>query len=292
MRQYLMGELSEQERNDLEEKYFNDNELFGELLDAEDQIIDDYHRGKLSLSERERVEQHFLALPERRREVKLAILFAQYLAERRASGPPAPNPAPGARSLINLPLFGPLFAWLRAPRSIPGWTLVAAALTLTLGGVWVVMNTSRSQIQPAPGPAKQGEQANRARIEAELAILQTRPVPAKGAISFTLARGASRGQEEIKKITPGPETTVIEFTLDAGAENYASYQASLQKAYNESDGILIKQLEVKTTAAGKSVMVRLPATMLDTDDYQIKLEGISPQGAAYIIGKYLFQVRR
>ena len=32
-----------------------------------------------------------------------------------------------------------------------------------------------------------------------------------------LSRGASRGSREIKKIRPGPKTTLIEFALDAGA---------------------------------------------------------------------------
>src|SRR5262249_959681 len=129
-------------------------------------------------------------------------------------------------------------------------------------------------------------------LEVDLESLQTRPVPAEGALSYALTSGVSRGLEEVKKIRPGPETTLIVLTLDAGAENYAGYQASLQKAYDDSAGILIKGLEVKTTAAGKSVMVILPAEMLETDDYQIKLEGAGAQGDLHTIGKYLFQVRR
>ena len=55
MRRYLTGELSERERDELEEKYFNDDELFGELLESEERIIDDYRRGQLAPSERERL---------------------------------------------------------------------------------------------------------------------------------------------------------------------------------------------------------------------------------------------
>src|SRR5215813_6885009 len=114
MRRYLMGELSEQERDDLEEMYFNNDELFGELLDAEDQIVDDYRLSQLSPREREQFERRFLIQPERRREIKLAVLFAQYLGDRRASDMSAQNAEPDPRGRS-----GPLFAWLRGPRPIP-----------------------------------------------------------------------------------------------------------------------------------------------------------------------------
>jgi hypothetical protein len=291
MRRYLTGEVSERERDELEEKYFNDDELFGELLESEERIIDDYRRGKLAPPERERFESRFLALPDRRREVELAILFDQYLAERQAPGSSTLKASSGARSLFDMPLF----AWLRAARSIPGWTLAAAAMMVVAIGLgWIAINTSKPQEQPSnitsdragPTPMK-----DRARIEEDLARLQTQPVPAKGVIPLALTRGASRGSGETNKIRPGPDTALIEFTLDAGAENYAGYQASLQKALDDSDGVLIKQLEAQTTTAGTNVMVRVPATMLETDDYRIKLEGISSQGDTHMIGEYYFQVR-
>src|SRR5262249_5821842 len=144
------------------------------------------------------------------------------------------------------------------------------------------------------GQAEQSEQAReeRIRIEEELANLQTSAVPANTLFPVTLSRGASRGSEEIKTVTPIAETTVIEFTLDAGAENYSGYQARLQKAYDESDRIPIKRLEEKTAVAEKIVTFRLPVARLETDDYQITLEEISPPGEAKIIGKYLFKARR
>jgi len=288
--QYLMGEMSEREREEFEEKYFNDDELFGELLDAEDQLIDDYRRGRLSPRERERFERRFLTLPDRRREVEFARLLAGSLAERRIAELPAPaaEPAPSRQRL---------FGWLLAPRSVPGWAMAAASLIVVIGVGWAVMNTSRLQGQLEQSQASQAEQLererkDRARVEEELASLQTRAIPASAVISLALTSGASRGLEEVKKITPGAGTTLIELALEASADNYSGYQVTLQRAADESVELLIyKQLEAKTTGAGKNVIVRLPAAMLDADDYQIKLEGLSPQGETKIIGNYRFKVR-
>lgn len=293
---YLMGEMSERESDEFEEKYFDDDVLFGELLDAEDRLIDDYRRGRLSSDERERFEQRFLTLPDRRREVEFARLLAESLAERHKADLPAPNaePAPQRRPLLSLPLF----SWLSASWPAPGWALALIALIMILGSTWAALKTSRLQDQLDQNQARQAQQLEQARnerasLEEDLARLKTSTSPAAAILSLTLSPGASRSSGETKKVTPGSRTQMIEFTLEAGAENYAGYQASLQPADDENAEILIyKRLEAQKTGAGKIVVIRTPAAMLEIGDYQIKLEGIRPQRDAYTIGKYLFQVRR
>jgi hypothetical protein len=294
LRQYLLGEMSEQEQDNLEEKYFGDDSFFGELLDVEDQLIEEYRRGRLSPRERERFERRFLTMPEMRRGVEFVSLLAESQAENRAANPPSPSlraeAAPQRKSFFSRP---------RARRSIPVWTAAAATLIAALAGGWLLMNLSgpRHETTSVPGtingrpgrsePARQ----DRVKIEEELAKLQTDHVPAQNLLSFTLTRGASRSLGEVKTVTPDVETTMIEFTLDAGAESYAGYQARLQKTIDESDVFLIKGLESQPSAAGKSVVVRLPVARLETDDYQITLEGVLTGNDITIIGKYLFKSR-
>jgi anti-sigma factor RsiW len=69
---YLLGELSEQEQEQLEIRYFSDDELFNKLLAIEDELIDLYARGDITVAERVRLERHFLASPDRRKRVQLA----------------------------------------------------------------------------------------------------------------------------------------------------------------------------------------------------------------------------
>lgn len=296
MTQYLLGELPERERDELEERYFSDDELFGELLDAQDQIANDYLRGRFSQPERERFERRFLTLPDRRREVEFANLFDQHLTERRADGLPTAisEPVPRRQSLFSLPLLG----WLGASRQTPGWVLAVAVMILIAGAAWSVIKISRLQVQLDQSQARHDrllEQARneRASLEEELARLKTSAESSETNLSLALSPGASRSSDEIKEVRPGSATQLIEFALAAGAETYAGYQAILQPADDESAEILVyNRPEVKTTRAGKSVIVKTPAAMLETGDYQIKLDGINSQGDAHIIGKYLFQVRR
>ena len=72
IRRYLLGELDDRTRAEVEQKLLSDGEVFEELLVAEDEIIDDYASGKLDPEERADFEAHFLATPERQQKLRFA----------------------------------------------------------------------------------------------------------------------------------------------------------------------------------------------------------------------------
>jgi hypothetical protein len=63
---YLLGELLEPERTQLEDEYLGHAETFKKLVTAEKQIIDAYLRGALSPSQLSHFERLFLPMPEGR----------------------------------------------------------------------------------------------------------------------------------------------------------------------------------------------------------------------------------
>ena len=71
-RQYLLGELSEQDGAKVEEEYFEDDETFEKLSAVEDELIDAYTLGQLSSAERQRFEQRLLLSSAQRERVKFA----------------------------------------------------------------------------------------------------------------------------------------------------------------------------------------------------------------------------
>src|SRR5688500_6089886 len=78
MTRYLLGELSEGEQAALEKAYFEDPDVFTELTAAEEGLVDDYARDRLSPDDRARFERVYLADPRRRERVQ----FAQALITR------------------------------------------------------------------------------------------------------------------------------------------------------------------------------------------------------------------
>jgi len=81
LRQYLLGELEEHERERLQERYFAEPELYTRLLEAENDLIDDYVGGDLTNDERRRFEQRFRS-PEQRQRVEFARKLRRAADER------------------------------------------------------------------------------------------------------------------------------------------------------------------------------------------------------------------
>ena len=75
---YLLGDLSEQERIEIEDRYLSNKEFFDELVVAEDELIDDCVRGKLSGKDRELFEQNFLTSTARRERVKSSRALMEF----------------------------------------------------------------------------------------------------------------------------------------------------------------------------------------------------------------------
>ena len=75
---YLLGDVSDKERLEIEDRYLSDEEFFDELLVAEDELIDDYVRGRLSRADRDSFESNFLCSPAREERVKSARALMQF----------------------------------------------------------------------------------------------------------------------------------------------------------------------------------------------------------------------
>src|SRR5882672_7850251 len=70
MKQYLLGELTESEQQELEEQLMTRSECFELLLIAEDELVDECLHGTLLAREEERFNDYFLRTPERRHKLR------------------------------------------------------------------------------------------------------------------------------------------------------------------------------------------------------------------------------
>jgi CHAT domain-containing protein/Tfp pilus assembly protein PilF len=78
IRIYLLGEVTEDERQKFEERLMIDDELVDQLVLIEDELIDDYVLGTLSERERELFDHNFLTTPDRKQKLILAERLRNY----------------------------------------------------------------------------------------------------------------------------------------------------------------------------------------------------------------------
>ncbi|MBI3653008.1 MAG: hypothetical protein HY231_18435 [Acidobacteria bacterium] len=83
---FLLGEVADEQKAQVEELFFNDDEFFDSMLAMEDELIDDYVQGALSQRERQLFATHFLNSAERRNRVEFAQALWQ-TAEQASATP-------------------------------------------------------------------------------------------------------------------------------------------------------------------------------------------------------------
>ena len=311
IRRYLLGELSEQEVENVEQLLMSDNEVYQELLTAEDDLIDDYVSGALSEEEQSRFKRRFLAVPELRQSVRSTSVLKKY-ALNTAPQIVAEEPAPGRPTL---------FIWLKKFFMQPAFAVSFAALLLAAIALnaWLFRQNSQLQSrvaqleaqQATPGVANLQEQLTAARLRNEelsaeltrqqqllaeesrklqLALGQKEPTPgpggSRGVLAVALTSGFVRDSGEWTKFSLQPDTREVSFRLDVAGNDYRSYQATLQTIEGNPKWSS-KDLKFKT---GNFIAFNVPSRILIPGDYRVVLNGVSASGTTAEISSYYFRV--
>ncbi len=97
LRRYLLGQLDDLTREEIETDLLAKDQVFEELLIAEDEVIDDYLSGDLSPSDRAAFQEHFLSTAERHDQLRFSRAFHKLLSRTKPVAAPqtvTPTPAP------------------------------------------------------------------------------------------------------------------------------------------------------------------------------------------------------
>lgn len=277
---YLLGQLSEDDQPQLEEEYFSDDDVFERLCTLEDELIDRYVRGELSGAQREGFEKRLLQSPEQRERIE----FARSLM-LRLPGPPATAPVHLFREKAR--------TW--RPTWLPHWpmrrwaVLMPAALGLlavVVLGTWLRRPRAPSETHVQQPTRSQTEQAARAPDEA---LPQAPKQPSEGQIAaLILTPGITRGGGSETRLVIPSNADVVELTASLEMVEYETYRAELrtvagQEIWNEKD------LHPRETAAGKGVILRVPAKLFANRDYILTLRGLAPSGRLQVAAEYSFR---
>jgi hypothetical protein len=80
IKQYLLGMLSEEDQERIEERLITNRDFFEQITIVEDELIDDFVGGSLLEIERERFINHFLSTPQQRQRLESARALQQYVS--------------------------------------------------------------------------------------------------------------------------------------------------------------------------------------------------------------------
>ena len=308
LKPFLLGELSPDEQQRLEQRLMIDTDAFEELQRVEDELIDDYLRSALSGRENERFENFFLLPPERRQKLTFAMELRRYIAEHETKKDQWSHWWESWTS-----------AW-RVQNPVPAWSLAVALLLIMVGGLWSVVqiSTLKKEIEQARVPelqrrlaqtqdrnaeltaALQHEQNQRGLLEQEVANLRTGEKPSRLSLlpgqtqpvlfAFLLTPSL-RDLGSSQKLSIPFGTNLVQLELKFATEDYPKYHAVLQRV--EGDEIWSQTWSRAEPAARLQLMrLVLQAKLLTPGDYILNLKGITASGEAENAGKYYFRVIR
>jgi hypothetical protein len=318
IRRYLLREMAdEEERQRVEKRLMTDDAFFERLKIAEDELVDEYLGNELLQSERERFELSFLTTPEGRQQVSFNTAFNRYVSKAAASRRPQPVPAPPHRGA-----FASMLAFFSGQGRFATAALVAACLLLIVSGVLGVrLWQLHGQVELMRASGQQGteelqqqlaeEQARSAQLAedlqrqkadnldlaqqiAELTERHEHPeLVVKGsqqerAFALVLSPGTLRsgGQIPELKLRPGVDSYIVILRLEE--DRFRSYSALLRTVFANAPLPLSVNLSATGPRSARSVIVRLPVSVLDKGDYRLLLYGEGPDKEQ--VGTYQFRV--
>lgn len=286
IRRLMLGDLSEEEQQRIEERFITDDGYRESVLMEENELIEDYLEGALPEHEMKKFRARFLSTPTQRRKVKIARALKKYAeVESAAHSPPAV-----AAHTEHTPWWRALFGALKL-RSPLVYLPVGAALALILvfGAIRLVDLRRANELR-----AREAER--RLQDERELQTLNDPANP--GSLqpgttlsSVVLSPVSVRGVGAAPRLDRADPRMIVELRLLRGRDEFRSYRATLQRVGDGADVPLpIPGLRFADTPDGKVVTVKIPARILTRGAYRLTLSGVNADGMAEVADEYAFEI--
>jgi len=313
---YLLGELPEEQQVEIEDRAFSDKDYLAGITAVENDLIDEYVRGDLPTADRERFETRFLASAERRKRVEFAKALRTVVSE---------SPVPEKKLIRNVPGWSwrdSFYAFLNGLNPAARLAFVAAGILLIVGAAWLFTETLRlrrqvNQLQAEKQSGqdlKQTLDAERKRNEELNARLNqekqqreqtdeslrqltesteaTKPAPPPVFASLTLLPGLSRGGGQKPNLDLSNDVRLVRLQIGIDPEEqYKSFAVELRTLAGR--GVWNREnLAARSRHGTRAVGLTLPATVLKSGEYELRLRGLTEGGASEDVGFYYFNVRK
>jgi hypothetical protein len=247
---YVLGELSEDETRQADERFFADDTFAGMIDEAYRDTLDSYATGEIRGSDKERVERAFFSGP--RQAGRLKILEAMQAIPERT--PEVAVAAVGAK--VN-----------SSPWFLSFWPVAASVAVLSVAIALVVHQRGGKMPEPVnqSAPTSEAVRGN-APEPAETPAVST---PGEKLYTILLLPDVSRGSEEAKEFAIPSSTNEVVFqaVLPSG-QTGARFQIRL-KGTKQAEAKIFSGLELRTIGNQKYVEFRVRGADLPADDYDV-----------------------
>jgi hypothetical protein len=329
---YLLGRLSELERQKIAERYFVEDDFFDQLLEAENDLFDRYVRGQLTDDERVAFKNYLEKLPDGAHKIAVATTLMEVAEERALSAVNREVAAPASRwpslpDLISVP--GRMFQYvLAATASVPGrlfqYGLAATAIALLAGAVWLFTESWRlrlenERLRSELAQRDTGQEVARQRmqtLESLVAEQQKRTDQLLGELEKEKERAAGQAQEIARlQSLPSP---IISLFLTSASRDFSAPDTLFLKddtkyvtltvrirgdelytgrpaVFQTAEGGQVQPLagrQIRSPKLGKAVVFRLDAGKLTQTTYKLTLTLKAKDGLEISPDYYFTVVRR
>jgi hypothetical protein len=267
---YLLGRLDAAQESAVEERYLADPEFHDRLLAVERDLIDQFVRGELP--DADVFERRYLSSPSRRARVDFARALLQ----------------PGRPASLEAAPSGPSAA-VPPGRSMPRWWLMAATVAIAVAGsLFAVNRWSRDQGgepastatgKPSPPPAQPPP------------VTTPPPGTAPAAIAtILLLPNSTRGADPIPTLAASAGDDVrLELELETGG--FAAYRVTVRTA-GGAEIWRDDRLKAERSASGERLATTIPSQRVTSDDYTVRVQGLSEKGEGEELSGYAFRIRK
>jgi hypothetical protein len=318
LERYLLGLLSDEDTERLDELSIADDEIAWRLKVIEDDLIDAYVTGALEGPRLARFESFYLSSPRRRKKVNFAGNLLRAVDRADKPGDTATRgDTPAAASSGNTLTFRPSASNVRLFSILtPNWGMAAVAALLVL--VSAVLFYQQADLRRLLDGSNHDREALAGRVrdlEQQLAEERTAradaaqtgrgqtpvvaeptgrsvapapAVPAPLAALVLLPQTRSTGPIATETLPSGVERVPFELRLESN--DFPQYQAGLKDP--ATNQIVWRSAWTAPTRSGErpSLLVSVPANLLKPQHYSLELTGRTLAGRSEVVSSYTFEI--
>jgi len=265
LRKFLLGQVDNEEQVQIESLFLIDPEAKQRVLNAEQDLIEDYLENSLTPSDRE----IFLSVYARTAAQRQRLRITKSIKEWGMAKLPQTGPAviAGRSDFLERLLFRPI---LLVPIS------VTIAIVVVIAHVWLNSRMRQERLVV---------QQELARLNAPASLREVSPQM----VSLDLSPLALRSTERQVELKTGAGVQIVELRLPSfPKEDSSAYEVEIRRV-DDDESFTIRNVP-RESDGRYATRIRLPAQILRPGQYQIRLSVIAANGETDLAEEYQFTV--